>query len=50
MNVLASSSSEGFNKLPKDAQTVATDFLAIYTAELDRFVMTGLKKILNIFK
>ncbi len=33
----------GLDQLSPEGQTLATDFIGVYTAELDRYVMTGLK-------
>jgi hypothetical protein len=43
LSVLVSCDSSQYSTLSADAQTVSTDFFAIYTAELDRNLMTGLK-------
>ncbi len=37
-------SARNLHALSQEGQTVATDFMAIYTAELDRYIMTGFKK------
>lgn len=42
MRVLTNSDPSGWAKLSELGQTVATDFLAIYTAELDRHLMVNL--------
>jgi hypothetical protein len=42
MRLLTQSDASGLKILPELGQTVATDFLAVYTAELDRHLMTGL--------
>jgi hypothetical protein len=42
LNVLTNCNSSGFAALPTAGQVTATDFLAIYTAELDRHVMVNL--------
>lgn len=42
LNVLTNCDSSGFATLPTAGQVTATDFLAIYTAELDRHVMVNL--------
>jgi hypothetical protein len=44
LDVLVSCDSSSYNVLAENAQTVSTDFFAIYTAELDRNLMTGLKQ------
>lgn len=44
LNVLVGCDSSQYSSIAKDAQTVSTDFFAIYTAELDRNMMTGLKQ------
>ena len=42
LNVLAGCNASGYAALPASGQVTATDFLAIYTAELDRHVMVNL--------
>ncbi|HUJ93327.1 MAG TPA: hypothetical protein VLW46_00025 [Candidatus Bathyarchaeia archaeon] len=42
LKVLTSCDSSGFSALPAAGQVTATDFLAIYTAELDRHIMVNL--------
>lgn len=42
LNVLTNCNSSDYATLPAPAQVTATDFLAIYTAELDRHVMVSL--------
>jgi len=42
LKVLTNSEASDFAKLPPNAQVVATDFLTIYTAELNRHVMVNL--------
>jgi hypothetical protein len=42
LKVLTSCDSSGFAALPANAQVVATDFVTIYTAELERHVMVNL--------
>lgn len=44
LQVLTQSDPSGYEDLTSDAETTATDFFAIYTAELDRNIMTGLKQ------
>jgi hypothetical protein len=41
MKVLTQSDTSGFRRLDTTGRTVATDFLAIYTAEHDRYLMSG---------
>jgi len=43
-NVLTESNGSDIEKLPADGQAVATDFVAIYTAELDRSLMSNLQQ------
>jgi hypothetical protein len=43
-SILLKSDTSGIKTLAPDGQTVLVDFLAIYMAELDRHLMTGLKK------
>lgn len=43
LKMLSHSNASGYASLDGAGQTVATDFQAIYTAELDRYVMTGLR-------
>ena len=42
LKVLTSCNASDYATLPASGQVVATDFLAIYTAELDRHVMVNL--------
>jgi len=42
MNAIVDTDSSGWTNLSELGQTVATDFLAIYTAESDRHIMVGL--------
>jgi hypothetical protein len=44
LDVLVNCDSSQYPTLDQSAQTVSTDFFAIYTAELDRNMMTGLKQ------
>lgn len=43
MDVLTSCDASGLAALPPAAQGVLTDFTGVYTAELDRYAMTGFK-------
>jgi hypothetical protein len=43
LSVLTNCDPSGVSSLTNAGQTVATDFLTVYTAELDRHVMVGLK-------
>ncbi|WP_394835632.1 hypothetical protein LVJ94_01720 [Pendulispora rubella] len=42
LQILLRCDASGYARLSDEGQTVATDFLAIYTAELDRHLMSGL--------
>jgi hypothetical protein len=44
LQVLTECDTSGYSKLPVAGQTVATDFFAVYTAELDRNIMASLKE------
>ena len=44
INILTNVDTEGYGSLPNIAQTVATDFLAVYTAEQDRHLMSNFTK------
>lgn len=43
-SILLKSDTSGIQNLSADGQTVVADFMAIYMAELDRHLMTGLKR------
>ena len=42
VEVITQSDTSGFSRLSREGQTVLTDFVAIYTAELDRHIMVDL--------